>query len=441
MMDGRLFNELLGSTVLGGLFVFLGPVFLVAQERSKATVGLALAWLTSGLTLMTSPLLVDRVTPGDVTLVERLQVLIEASAVVTSVVYLSGLLATAQPSPRARILVRTLVRTGYALAAALAVLGLVFPDRRLNDYTMGLGDSGVLGRPGYWLFAAVWLLVMAVFSLAFAVLARQQIDQGEHVRLITNVISAPLLVLSTTLPYKLAILSFFLAAVVVLFGLFRFFAAQGERGVFLSRFMSPQVFEMVRMEGLGAVTRARELDITVVCCDLRGFTAYAEAVPSQSVIDLLGEYYDSIGDAVAEVDGTIKDFAGDGILVLVGAPLTRPDHAAVGLALASLIIKVGHQVTEHWGTRPHPLGLGVGVASGRVTVGGVGSTGRTEYTAVGAPVNLAARLCSAAADGEILVDERTAELTGINGLEPRGEMQLKGLSYEVAVFAVPVRQI
>lgn len=77
------------------------------------------------------------------------------------------------------------------------------------------------------------------------------------------------------------------------------------------------------------------------------------------------------------------------------------------------------------------------MASGRVTVGGVGSTSRSEYAAVGAPVNLAARLCSAARDGEILVDERTAELAGSNGLEPRGAMQLKGLSHEVAVFAVP----
>ena len=72
-----------------------------------------------------------------------------------------------------------------------------------------------------------------------------------------------------------------------------------------------------------------------------------------------------------------------------------------------------------------------------MTVGGVGSTGRTEYTAVGAPVNLAARLCSAAADGEILVDERTSELVGTKGLESRGAMQLKGLSHEVSVFAVP----
>jgi class 3 adenylate cyclase len=107
------------------------------------------------------------------------------------------------------------------------------------------------------------------------------------------------------------------------------------------------------------------------------------------------------------------------------------------LVLASLMLEVGHRVTRHWATGPHPLGLGVGVATGRVTVGGVGSTGRSEYTAVGAPVNLAARLCSAAADGEILVDERTAQMAGPNGLEPRGTMQLKGLSHEVAVFAVP----
>jgi len=259
---------------------------------------------------------------------------------------------------------------------------------------------------------------------------------GERVRAIVAAVMSPLLVVITIVPLVPSMIVLGITLVIGVYGQFRYFVAQGERGAFLSRFLSAQVAETVRIDGLASVMQPGEREVTVIACDLRGFTAYAEAVPSQTVIDLLGEYYDTVGDAVAEVDGTIKDFAGDGILVLVGAPLTRTDHAAAGLVLASLMLEVGHRVTRHWATGPHPLGLGVGVASGRVTVGGVGSTGRTEYTAVGAPVNLAARLCAAAADGEILVDERTAELTGTESLEPRGAVRLKGLSRDVPVFAV-----
>jgi len=84
---------------------------------------------------------------------------------------------------------------------------------------------------------------------------------------------------------------------------------------------------------------------------------------------------------------------------------------------------------------PHPLGIGVGVATGRVTVGAIGSTTRMEYTAVGTPVNLAARLCSAAEAGEILVDERTGAAAP-DDLEPRGAITLKGLSSPVTTYVL-----
>jgi class 3 adenylate cyclase len=436
-MDGQLLNEYLATTTVGGLFACIGLSFLLIQERTRATFGMAVAFTAAGLDAMTIPLVVDHADPGGANIAERLQSLLDAGVAVGLCIYISGLLATTQSSHRAEALVRRLLAIGYFGSGLVAVLGLTFPVERANDLLYGLGDPGTLSRPGFWMFASVFAGMMVTLGGVWAVLARQDVDDGEHARAVCNVLSSPFLVVSIVLPYNLAIISFTIAMLLVLAGLYRYAIAQAERGVFLSRFLSPQVSEMVRLQGLASVMQPREIDLTVVCCDLRGFTAYAEAVPSQSVIDLLGEYYDTVGDAVAEVDGTIKDFAGDGILVLVGAPLTRTDHAAAGLVLASLMLEVGQRVTRHWATGPHPLGLGVGVATGRVTVGGVGSTGRSEYTAVGAPVNLAARLCSAAADGEILVDERTAEMAGPNGLEPRGTMQLKGLSHEVAVFAVP----
>ena len=85
---------------------------------------------------------------------------------------------------------------------------------------------------------------------------------------------------------------------------------------------------------------------------------------------------------------------------------------------------------------PHPLGLGIGVSSGKVTVGAIGTSARMEYTAVGMAVNLAARLCAAAVDGEILLDHRTVELASAEGVTPRGSMQVKGLAAAQAVYAV-----
>jgi class 3 adenylate cyclase len=109
-----------------------------------------------------------------------------------------------------------------------------------------------------------------------------------------------------------------------------------------------------------------EGDVTVVACSLRGFAAYAEAVPSKAVHDLLAEYHAAVGCAAAEVGGSVDDCSADGMLVLLGAPLPRGDHASTGLTLARRIHEVTGPVIERWATGPHPLAIGVGVATGLV---------------------------------------------------------------------------
>ena len=94
-------------------------------------------------------------------------------------------------------------------------------------------------------------------------------------------------------------------------------------------------------------------------------------------------------------------------------------------------------LTQGWSTAAHPLGIGLGVASGLVTVGVIGSASRVGYTAVGVAVNLASRLCEQAADREILADRRTAELAGEQGLEVRAPMQIKGFGEAVSHYFVP----
>ncbi len=126
------------------------------------------------------------------------------------------------------------------------------------------------------------------------------------------------------------------------------------------------------------------------------------------------------------------------MLILVGAPIQYPDHAQRALLLAQRIREKGMEITASWSDRE--LDLGVGVASGFVTVGVIGAASRLEYTAVGPAVNLASRLCSEAAHGEILVDARSIELLGEGSKGHRlmaGEaLQLKGFQHPVQSYTL-----
>ena len=128
------------------------------------------------------------------------------------------------------------------------------------------------------------------------------------------------------------------------------------------------------------------------------------------MIAILREYYDAVGAAATGFGGTIKDQAGDGVLMLVGAPVAFADHPRRALEMAKRIRDSGIAITSRWSDAELRLGVGVGVASGYVTVGVIGAASRLEYTAVGPAVNLAARLCSEAAHGQVLVDARTTDL-------------------------------
>jgi adenylate cyclase len=197
---------------------------------------------------------------------------------------------------------------------------------------------------------------------------------------------------------------------VFLVGGMQYYVIQGRRAQFMSRFLAPQVADLVRDQGMASATREQTLELSVVCCDLRGFTAFTAATEPGKVIQILREYYDAVGAAAATAGGTIKDQAGDGVLILVGAPIAFDDHAQRSLSLAREIRASGAGMTARWSDGDLHLGIGIGVATGFVSVGVIGTASRLEYAAVGSAVNLASRLCAEAADSEILVDQRTVDL-------------------------------
>jgi len=302
------------------------------------------------------------------------------------------------------------LRVAQALAIAYGILALCFPRIRAYEFSGSLTGSGL--GPGFYLFA-IPLGVSLVLGIASGVMTlNRRPDVAERQRLVAFLAAAPVMASSMVLPVSLAPVMNSLGLLVFLVGAIQYHVMQGRRAQFLSRFLAPQVADLVREQGLASATREQTIELSVVCCDLRGFTAFSAATESGRVIQILREYYDAVGASAASVGGTIKDQAGDGVLILVGAPIRFEDHAHRALDLARKIRADGASLTARWSDGDLQLGLGVGVASGFVSVGVIGTASRLEYAAVGSTVNLASRLCSEAANAEILVDERTVKLAG-----------------------------
>lgn len=202
----------------------------------------------------------------------------------------------------------------------------------------------------------------------------------------------------------------------------------------LSKFLSPEVTRMVRERGIEATLIQQTLTLSAVCCDLRGFTAYTEKHGAQQMAAVLREYYETVVEVAKRYGGTVKDFAGDGALILVGAPLPRPDHAQAGLALARELLVAVTALTTRFSTPAATLGVGIGIATGACAVGAIGSQNRLEYTAVGSAVNLASRLCARATHGQILICPDIAKLVAAGASWREQPIQLKGFDQPLRVM-------
>jgi class 3 adenylate cyclase/AmiR/NasT family two-component response regulator len=210
-----------------------------------------------------------------------------------------------------------------------------------------------------------------------------------------------------------------------------------ERMSRLRRFLSPQIAELVLSSGGEQLLESHRREITAVSCDLRGFTGFAEVAEPEEVIQVLRQYHETLGGLIHEYGATLEHYAGDGVMVWFNDPLpcTDPCEKAVRMAVM-MRTRVAELVTQ-WSKQGHELGFGVGIAHGYATLGRIGFEGRFDYAAVGTVVNLAARLCSQAANNQILIDRKV--LTAVDAMittEPAGEFMLKGLHRPTAAFNV-----
>jgi adenylate cyclase len=213
--------------------------------------------------------------------------------------------------------------------------------------------------------------------------------------------------------------------------------AQLERVGRLKRFFSPQLAELVVSSGGEKLLESHRREITVVFCDLRGFTAFSETAEPEEVMGVLREYHTALGTLIFRFEGTLEHFAGDGLMIFFNDPLPCPDHAAQAVRMTVAMRQQMDELIEKWRKRGHQLGFGVGIAQGYATLGMIGFEGRIEYGAIGPVTNLASRLCDEAHSGQILISQRIyAAVEELVEAEPVGELPFKGFHKPVPTFNV-----
>jgi adenylate cyclase len=213
--------------------------------------------------------------------------------------------------------------------------------------------------------------------------------------------------------------------------------AHQERIAKLKRFLAPQVADLVDRTGDDSVLEGRRTEVVVIFCDLRGFTSFSAGVAPEEVMSVLSAYYEALGKAITQFSATLTSFTGDGLMVLVNAPVPVEEPALRAVDLAVEMQRNVQELIAGWRSRGYHVGFGVGLASGLATVGRIGYENRFDYTAIGSVVNLAARLCASAADREILMDAEVAKgVGGRRSLKGLGNCQIKGYDEAVPVFGI-----
>jgi adenylate cyclase len=210
-----------------------------------------------------------------------------------------------------------------------------------------------------------------------------------------------------------------------------------ERMERLKRFLAPQIAELVVSSGDDKMLESHRRNVSVVFCELRGFTSFAEIAEPEEVLSVLREYHETLGALIHKYEGTLERYAGDGLIVLFNDPLPCPDPSVRAVRMAVEMRDAVAGLTSKWSKYGHDLGFAVGIAYGYATLGRIGFEGRFDYAAIGTVVNLAGRLCEEARDGEILVDAKVyASVEGIAEAGPADELLLKSFQRPVRVFNV-----
>ncbi len=185
----------------------------------------------------------------------------------------------------------------------------------------------------------------------------------------------------------------------------------------------------------GRVKLGGELrEVTVVFCDIRGYTALSAGRDPVEVIEILNHHMTALTAIVQKHRGVINQFAGDAIMILFGAPKSYGNDAEHAVRCAWEMMQERERLNQD---AKEPLRIGTGITTGKVVAGCIGAESRSDYTVVGEKVNLAARLCGAASAGQIIIDAETqARARALAGYETLPPLTLKGFAQPVPAYRV-----
>lgn len=205
------------------------------------------------------------------------------------------------------------------------------------------------------------------------------------------------------------------------------------------RLLPPEVVEQV-VNGTVRLERGGELrETSVLFSDVRGFTAWSERHEPAYIVEVLNDYFELMVEAIHRHKGTLDKFMGDGILALFGAPISHGNDAIHAVQCAVEMMRFLAQFNSEQAASGEPFSIGIGIDTGPVVAGYMGSSKSMEYTAIGDHVNLAARLCSAAKHGQILISADTMQRIGNEfRVEPLEPIRVKGKQHPVTIFQVVV---
>lgn len=209
----------------------------------------------------------------------------------------------------------------------------------------------------------------------------------------------------------------------------------------LRRYVSPRVADAIINEGSPVTLAPTRRNLSILVSDIRGFTEMSERMEPEELVDALNQYFSAMTDVVFSHGGTLDKYLGDGILAFFGEPIPFEDHAERAVATAFEMQAGLERLRDMWMAKyEEELGIGIGISTGYVTVGNIGSADRIDYTVIGNHVNLASRLATNALSGQVLVTDRSlaavrdeVEATEVESLT------LKGVQRPVRVFDIVKR--
>lgn len=412
-----------------GLFTTgLGLIFFATDRHSRASRALALSFAVLGVRLLLAP---TEIAQPSVALAALARVL-EALCIIAAMEWARRIVETVR---------RGLQRAANGLILAAQILVLIYSGLQLGYLALEPADA-TTGAAGFirvraieWaIFAPVLGTAILLSTIAMLLLWFGGSDPAEAIRIRALMGAAPFLFAALLVKPSVVPLCIALGLLRFLYGAMRYLMVIGRRGQLMSQFLAPEVAKLMRTQGAEQVLKRERRVLSAVFCDLRGFTAYSAAQAPQTVVDLLQRYYAAVGAAAAAEGATVKDHAGDGVLLLLGAPVAQQDHAQRAVRLSQALHAALSPVLA-----AQQLGLGIGIASGEATVGAIQGAGRLEYVAVGPVINLASRLCQRAADGEVLIDHSThAALAAEESARfaARPAESLKGIDDPVPMYAL-----